>query len=90
MDRRPLAGLPASAGGTFVSGGTQGNLSGLFVARETVRARRGEAGGADAIALCAGGHSSLRLAARVLDLAVVNVEADERERMQWAPRSNGR
>ena len=34
-----LAGLPESAGGVFVPGGTVGNLSALVVARHTARAR---------------------------------------------------
>jgi glutamate/tyrosine decarboxylase-like PLP-dependent enzyme len=36
-----LAGLPAAAGGCFVSGGSAGNLSALVVARDTGRHRRG-------------------------------------------------
>lgn len=36
-----LAGLPASAGGCFVSGGSAGNLSALIVARDTGRHRLG-------------------------------------------------
>ena len=36
------AGLPTSAGGCFVSGGSAGNLSALAVARETAKRRRGE------------------------------------------------
>ena len=36
-----LAGLPASAGGVFVSGGSAGNLSALTVARDVGRRRRG-------------------------------------------------
>jgi glutamate/tyrosine decarboxylase-like PLP-dependent enzyme len=39
-----LAGLPASAGGVFVSGGSAGNLSALVVARDTARRARIEAG----------------------------------------------
>ena len=35
------AGLPASAGGCFVSGGSAGNLSALAVARETAKKRLG-------------------------------------------------
>ena len=37
-----LAGLPATAGGCFVSGGSAGNLSALVVAREIGRRRLGE------------------------------------------------
>jgi aromatic-L-amino-acid decarboxylase len=36
------AGLPASAGGCFVSGGSAGNLSALAVARETTKRRLGD------------------------------------------------
>ncbi|MEY9942645.1 aspartate aminotransferase family protein [Streptacidiphilus sp. MAP5-3] len=36
-----LAGLPAEAGGCFVSGGSAGNLSALVVARDTARRRLG-------------------------------------------------
>ena len=36
-----LAGLPAGAGGCFVQGGTDGNLSALHAARERARARGG-------------------------------------------------
>ena len=36
-----LAGLPEGAGGCFVSGGTNGNLSALVVARDTAPHRRG-------------------------------------------------
>lgn len=68
-----LLGWPASAGGVFLSGGTAANLNALFVARET----RGHG----AVAIGAGGHSSLRLAARVLDAGVVDVPLDDRGRM---------
>lgn len=39
-----LAGLPASAGGVFVSGGSAANLSALVVARETGRRARRDSG----------------------------------------------
>lgn len=39
-----VAGLPASTGGVFVSGGSAGNLSALVVARDVARHRRIEAG----------------------------------------------
>jgi glutamate/tyrosine decarboxylase-like PLP-dependent enzyme len=38
-----LAGLPSTAGGCFVSGGSAGNLSALVVGRETGRRRLGDA-----------------------------------------------
>src|SRR5215472_180689 len=38
------AGLPAGAGGCFVSGGSSGNLSALLVARDTGLSRRGGRG----------------------------------------------
>ena len=37
-----VAGMPASAGGVFVAGGSAGNLSALVVARDTARHRRGD------------------------------------------------
>jgi aromatic-L-amino-acid decarboxylase len=39
-----IAGLPPSAGGVFVSGGSAGNLSALVVARDTFRRKRIQAG----------------------------------------------
>ena len=39
-----LVGLPAEAGGVFVSGGTQGNLSALVAARQAARAARSARG----------------------------------------------
>ncbi len=79
-------GWPADAGGVFVSGGTAGNLSALAVARDTWRRRRREPGRA-AMAITGGGHSSLRLAARILDVEVVEIAADDRGRMLGPPLS---
>ena len=39
-----IAGMPPSAGGVFVSGGSAGNLSALVVARDTARRRRAQEG----------------------------------------------
>jgi L-2,4-diaminobutyrate decarboxylase len=77
-----LAGFPASAGGTFVSGGSAANLSALVTARHT--ARRLRAGPAPArwkVAASGGVHSSVRAAARVMDVDVVAVDADEAGRL---------
>jgi len=74
-----LAGLPADAGGVFVSGGTAANLSGLVAARHAWRARH--PGGARRRALVVAGasaHSSVALAARVMDVDVVDAPCDER------------
>ncbi len=78
-----LAGLPATAGGVFVSGGTAGNLSALIAARWNWRHR---AGGAfdrtrGLLIASAGAHSSVAQAARAMDADVVLVPADERGRL---------
>ena len=86
------AGLPAAAGGCFVSGGSAGNLSALVVAREV--AKRKAAAGGVAAAGCAGGaagarrwravvsadaHSSVINTLRILEMAALTVEtADHR------------
>jgi glutamate/tyrosine decarboxylase-like PLP-dependent enzyme len=77
---RTLAGLPDGAGGCFVSGGSAGNLSALAVARDTWRRRHPDAGRL-AIAAAASAHSSVRAAAGLLDLAVVDVPGDDADRL---------
>ena len=76
-----LAGFGQGAGGTFVQGGTVGNLSALATARERARATRGQHRQRWAIASTSQAHSSVRSAARLLDVEVIGVEADERGRM---------
>lgn len=78
-----LAGLPEGAGGAFVSGGTSGNLAALTTARETWRRRHGRQRPI-AIACAPSAHSSIRLAAMVLDVPVVTVAPDERGRLTEA------
>jgi glutamate/tyrosine decarboxylase-like PLP-dependent enzyme len=74
-----LLGWPTTAGGTFVSGGTMGNLAALMTARETALSRRGAKPGSGwALACTDGAHSSIRGAARVLDVDVVSVPEDAR------------
>ncbi len=74
-------GLPASAGGVFVQGGTIGNLSALVAAREAAREKRAAAGQpAPArwkIVCSLEAHSSNKSAARVMDAEVIAVPAGE-------------
>ena len=74
-------GLPASAGGVFVQGGTIGNLSALVAARETAKAKL-VAAGAELperwkIVCSKEAHSSNKSAAKVMDADVVLVPAGE-------------
>jgi L-2,4-diaminobutyrate decarboxylase len=77
-----LAGLPESAGGCFVSGGTIGNLSALVAARHTYLAERGGDRPARLrVAATPEAHSSIVSATQVMDVDVLPVEADERGRL---------
>ncbi|MDQ2755392.1 MAG: aminotransferase class V-fold PLP-dependent enzyme [Actinomycetota bacterium] len=75
-----LAGLPASAGGVFVPGGTVGNLSALVAARHTARARALAAGSGARpwrVAATYGAHSSIQSACDVMDAELVTVPTDD-------------
>jgi aromatic-L-amino-acid decarboxylase len=61
------AGLPASAGGCFVSGGSAGNLSALAVARETAKQRTGRSGRFRAV-VGTDAHSSIVNTLRMLEM----------------------
>ena len=85
-----LAGLPAGAGGCFVSGGSAGNLSALVAARHAAATTRGSEGrgteGRDrphrwVVACSAEVHSSVASAAQVMDIDVLDVPTDARGRM---------
>jgi len=67
-----LAGLPQSAGGVFVQGGTMGNLSALVVARAEARKKHPEAT-RWVIACSEEAHSSIVTAANVMDVDVLKV-----------------
>jgi aromatic-L-amino-acid/L-tryptophan decarboxylase len=73
------AGLPATAGGCFVSGGSAANLSALVVARETAKAK---AGNGDAprrwrVAVGTDAHSSIVNTLRILEMDALTVQTDD-------------
>ncbi|CAB4756960.1 unannotated protein [freshwater metagenome] len=70
-----LAGLPESAGGVFVQGGTIGNLSALVVARAEAKKKYPEAT-RWVIACSEEAHSSIVSAANVMDVDVLKVPVD--------------
>ena len=73
-----LAGFPAAAGGCFVSGGTQGNLSALLVARDVGQARRGQGLAArPMVAVSEEAHSSVVRALHVLGVEPLWVPTDD-------------
>ena len=73
------AGLPESAGGCFVSGGSAGNLSALAVARETAKRRLG----ADAVrrrlrvVVSTDAHSSIINTLNLLEMSALVVETPD-------------
>lgn len=80
-----LAGFPVAAGGTFVQGGTLGNLSALVAAREDARRRPGIDPRQRWTLVCGEeAHSSVVQAARVLDADVRTVPVDAEGRMTGA------
>jgi glutamate/tyrosine decarboxylase-like PLP-dependent enzyme len=73
------AGLPDSAGGCFVSGGSAGNLSSLVVARETAK---GKSSAADEVrrwrvAVGTDAHSSIVNTLRILEMDALTVDTDD-------------
>ena len=77
-----LAGFPAEAGGTFVQGGTIGNLSALVAARAAVQHRRGRRPERWAVLITDETHSSVTNAlSTVMDVDVVLIPGDARGRM---------
>ena len=75
-----IAGLPATAGGVFVSGGSAGNLSALVVARDTHRRRRAEAGLPDVplrVVVSDQAHSSIKNTLGITGMAALVVSTDD-------------
>ncbi len=73
------AGLPESAGGCFVSGGSAGNLSTLAVARETAKKRLGAAAEGRRLRVVVGtdAHSSIVNTLRLLEMDALVVETPD-------------
>ena len=76
-----LAGLPQSAGGVFVQGGTIGNLSALVVARAQGRKKWPEVT-RWTIACSEEAHSSIAAAAQVMDVDILRIAPDENGKLR--------
>jgi len=70
-----LAGLPQSAGGVFVQGGTNGNLSALVAARADARQKHPNVV-RWVVACSEEAHSSIQSAAEIMDVDVLKVPVD--------------
>jgi glutamate/tyrosine decarboxylase-like PLP-dependent enzyme len=75
-----LAGMPAGSGGCFVSGGSAGNLAALVTARHRAAGTRARPE-RWLVATSSEVHSSVTAAARVIDVDVLDVLADDDGRM---------
>jgi len=73
------AGMPGSAGGCFVSGGSAGNLSALAVAREVAKRKAGAsaAGRRWRVAVGTDAHSSIISTLKMLEMDALTVHADD-------------
>jgi len=76
-----LVGLPPTAGGCFVSGGTAGNLSALVAARHQAASRRAVRPARWKVAAADAAHSSVASAASVMDAGLIEVPHDQRGRL---------
>jgi glutamate/tyrosine decarboxylase-like PLP-dependent enzyme len=77
-----MIGFPETAGGVFVSGGTAANLSALLAARWRFREQNpGMERERLAIACAPSAHSSVRQAARAMDIDILDIPGDEFHRL---------
>ena len=82
-----IAGMPQTAGGTFVSGGSAGNLSALVVARDTARRQRAQDGLSLyplKVVVSDQAHSSIRNALNILDMQALVVPTGRSGRLDRA------
>lgn len=78
-----LAGLPDTAGGVFVSGGSAANLSALVAAR-AAHQKQHPRPARYAVAVTSEAHASIRAAAKVMDIDAITVPIDAHGRMTGA------
>ena len=73
------AGMPAAAGGCFVSGGSAANLSALVVAREMAKRKAGSDGGGRRWRVAVGedAHSSIINTLKILEMDALVVRSDD-------------
>src|SRR5437660_5211956 len=73
------AGMPETAGGCFVSGGSAGNLSALVVAREVAKRKAGPAaaGRRWRVAVSEDAHSSITNTLRICEMDALVVRSDD-------------
>jgi len=73
------AGMPETAGGCFVSGGSAGNLSALVVAREVAKRKAGPAAAARRwrVVVSEDAHSSITNTLRILEMDPLVVKSDD-------------
>src|SRR6201999_4227841 len=74
------AGMPPSAGGCFVSGGSAGNLSALVVAREVAKRKAGPAAGRRwRVAISEDAHSSIINTLRICEMDPLIVRTEDHQ-----------
>jgi glutamate/tyrosine decarboxylase-like PLP-dependent enzyme len=84
---RTFCGLPATAGGLFVSGGSLANLTALVVARETIRRERGDVVDNGVVYATDQAHSSIDRGAMVAGISasrIRRIATDDDGRMNAA------
>ena len=71
-----IAGMPSTAGGVFVQGGTIGNLSALVTARNSLKAKHKDVT-RWVLAASAESHSSIKSTAQIMDVELLLIKPDK-------------